>query len=71
MSKKRLDPRAALVKNAMRSVKNAMLQPQVLKALRELGRVGGKTRAKNLTAAERREGARKAAQARWRKRRKT
>jgi hypothetical protein len=47
------------------------LRPDVLKAIRELGRqgglIGGKARAKKLTAEERRDIARKAAQARWSK----
>ena len=43
------------------------LDPRLRKAFQELGRVGGKTRAKNLTAEKRREIARKAAAARWKK----
>jgi hypothetical protein len=41
------------------------LDPKVLKAIQELGRIGGQTRAKNLTAARRREIAAQAARARW------
>jgi len=44
------------------------MDPRVLKAIQELGRVGGQTRAKNMTAADRSASARKAAQARWAKR---
>jgi len=40
---------------------------RVLKAIQEPGRIGGKTRAKNLSGERRREIARKAAQARWKK----
>jgi hypothetical protein len=47
------------------------LDPQALEAFAELGRVGGQTRAKNLTAAARSASARKAAQARWAKRKAT
>ncbi len=47
------------------------LDPRVLKALRELGRqgglIGGKLRAKKLSPQQRREIARKAARARWKK----
>ena len=43
------------------------LDPRVLKALQELGRIGGQTRAKRLTPEQRREIARKASLARWRK----
>ena len=39
------------------------LTPAAKKMLRELGRIGGKTRAENLTAAERRSIARKASKA--------
>jgi hypothetical protein len=39
----------------------------VMTAIRELGRQGGKTRAKNLSPARRREIAKKAAAARWQK----
>jgi hypothetical protein len=41
------------------------LDPKVLKAIQELGRIGGQTRAKNLTAARRREIAAQAARTRW------
>jgi hypothetical protein len=45
------------------------LDPRVRKAIQELGRqgglIGGKARAKKLTAEQRREIARKAARARW------
>jgi len=48
------------------------LDPRVLKVIRELGRqgglIGGRARAKKLTAEERREIARKAARARWKRR---
>ncbi|HEV8641078.1 MAG TPA: hypothetical protein VGV13_08270 [Methylomirabilota bacterium] len=43
------------------------LDPRVLRAIQELGRIGGQTRAKNLTAERRREIAKKAAAARWKK----
>lgn len=47
------------------------LDPRVRKAIQELGRqgglIGGKARAKKLTAEQRREIARKAAGARWSK----
>ena len=46
------------------------LSPSVLKVFKELGRVGGQTRAKNLTAEKRRDIARKAAAARWTAKRK-
>jgi hypothetical protein len=49
------------------------LDPRVRRALQELGRqgglIGGKARAKQLSAEQRREIARKAAQARWKKER--
>jgi hypothetical protein len=45
------------------------LDPRLLKAFQECGRVGGQTRAKNLTLEKRREIARKAAAARWSKKR--
>lgn len=43
------------------------MDPRLLKALQELGRVGGETRAKNLTAEQRRAAASKASRARWAK----
>lgn len=45
------------------------LTPEQLSLFREFGAQGGATRAKNLTAKERREGARKAALERWAKER--
>jgi len=49
------------------------LDPRVMKAIRELGRqgglIGGKARARKLTAEQRREIARKGARARWKKER--
>jgi hypothetical protein len=44
------------------------LDPRVLKIIQELGRIGGQTRARNLTAVRRREIAAQAARARWTKR---
>jgi hypothetical protein len=43
------------------------IDPAVLKAIQQLGRMGGQTRAKNLTPERRREIARKAARARWKR----
>jgi hypothetical protein len=45
------------------------LPKAVLEALQRLGREGGLARARNLTAAQRRAGAQKAAAARWKTRR--
>jgi hypothetical protein len=47
----------------------AFREPNLLKAFQDLGRVGGKARAKNLTAEKRHEIAKKAAAARWKKKR--
>jgi len=44
------------------------LDPKTLEVFAELGRIGGQTRAKNMTASERSAGARKAVRARWAKR---
>jgi len=43
------------------------LTKAVERALKDLGRIGGQTRAKRLTAEQRSEIARKAAQARWKR----
>jgi hypothetical protein len=43
------------------------IRPDVLDAIRRLGREGGKARARTLTQAERRAIAKKAAAARWKK----
>jgi hypothetical protein len=43
------------------------IDPRLLRAFQECGRVGGQTRAKNLTPARRRAIAKKAARARWKK----
>ena len=45
------------------------LTPEQLALFREFGAQGGATRARNLSAKERREGARKAAEARWKAKR--
>jgi hypothetical protein len=45
------------------------LTQAVERALQELGRLGGQTRAKNLSAEQRRAIAKKAAEARWKGRR--
>jgi hypothetical protein len=44
------------------------LPDEVREFFRRQGRIGGKTRAQNLTAEERSQGARRAVQARWAKR---
>jgi len=46
-------------------------RPSLASLAAQLGRRGGKARAKNLTAEERRAGAKKAAQARWSRKRPT
>jgi hypothetical protein len=46
---------------------NRRLAKDVLDAIRQLGREGGKARAQKLTPAQRRAIARKAAKARWRR----
>jgi hypothetical protein len=47
--------------------KKVTMDPKTLEAFAALGRIGGKTRAKNMTAEQRRESARKAVVARWAK----
>ena len=50
------------------TVAKKKLTKSVERALRDLGRLGGQTRAKRLSAEQRSEIARKAAQARWNRR---
>lgn len=65
-----MGPKMASKRSRRDNVSKIKLTPAVAAALRALGAQGGRTRAKNMTAAERSESARKAIKARWAKARK-